>query len=207
MIPKELSQKINLMTTDLQITLFNFLLAGYCAFLSKVSNQQDFVIDSPFSTRDSEDHSKLIGWMTGVLVSRIKVEPGMSFKDLLFFCKKNIIESIDHIDYSLYWNHIRVEWNQVATQINLINNNTTIHQKSPHIGDQHYDSQDIYFDIAFTLTVFENGILAVCKYKTEAIHPSIISLFCEKFVDTLRMGIDFPENKIKNWNFDSYTGK
>uniref|UniRef100_UPI002622D670 condensation domain-containing protein n=1 Tax=uncultured Aquimarina sp. TaxID=575652 RepID=UPI002622D670 len=62
MLSKEMMDQIQMFITEMKISFFNFMLVSYGIFLSKISDQNDFVIDSPMSTRNNEDFSKIIGW-------------------------------------------------------------------------------------------------------------------------------------------------
>ncbi|MDR7132712.1 amino acid adenylation domain-containing protein [Algoriphagus sp. 4150] len=182
-VSEELLMGIQKISSDCKISVFNFMLAAYCTFLSRVSDQNDFIVDTPMSTRINQDFSKIIGWLTGTLVSRIKIEKTKSFGELLLLCQKQIVDSTDHIYYQEYGKHLKTDWDQIATQLNLVLDNSSF--ESRHLALGHHSMGKLYFDIAFVMVVFNDGILIDCNYKYEAIDPSAIEAVCGKFIDVL----------------------
>ena len=196
-ISKEISDQIQILTSELKISFFNFMLASYSVFLSKISDQNDFVIDSPTSTRTNEDFSKIIGCLHGILVSRIKVNNDVSFKELLLLSRNVIVEAMDHIYYQNITEELNVEW---SASLNVINDMNTAKGEIVDFEPYHYDIEYAYFDITFLVNVFENGIYVRCSHKNDAIDKSEISEICEKFVSVVKMAIGSPNIKMKYWN-------
>jgi acyl carrier protein len=124
-INKEILDQIQIVTSELKISLFNFMLASYSVFLNKISNQKEFFIDSPMSVRINHDSLKIIGWLMGSLVTRVTVHTDSTFRDLLFSCRNHIVEAVDHIFYQSFVNDLNLEWEQFATQLNLLNDLNT----------------------------------------------------------------------------------
>ncbi|WP_299311156.1 condensation domain-containing protein, partial [uncultured Aquimarina sp.] len=163
-------------------------------------DQNDFVIDSPMSTRNNEDFSKIIGWLTGILISRIKIDNEVSFKDLLFSSKNDIIEAMEHIYYQFFISQLNIEWDElISAQLNLINDISTAEGEIVDFKPYHYKVGHVSSDINFNVKVFENGITINCSYKNNVIDKSEISDLCEKFVMVLKNAISSSSIKMKYW--------
>ncbi|MBB6131814.1 amino acid adenylation domain-containing protein, partial [Mucilaginibacter lappiensis] len=207
MVPSEILEQILEVISGLKISLFNFLLTAYCVFLSKISDQDDFIIDTPVTTRNNEDFSKIVGMLTGVLISRVKVDPEKSFTDLLFSCRTIITEAMDHVFFQNFTlaldankdrEDVSIKWDQVlSAQLNIVEESNLEVEK---FESYHYSSAYAYSYINFNMRIVKNGILIDCTYKTEAINPLDISKICEGFITVLKTSINSPSIKLKTWN-------
>ncbi|MDO6434798.1 condensation domain-containing protein, partial [Flavitalea sp. BT771] len=207
-VSKDILDGMLILRQDIEISSFNFLLAAYCVFLNRISGQNDFVIDAPVSTRDNEDYSKIIGWLTGLLISRVKIDPEASFRDLLLTCRNIIIEAMDHIYYHTItygqWTMkdgliSPVLWDDlVAAQLNI--EDETMEKPMKDFAPCHFATGFASSDINFGINIFNNGLIVNCRYKTNAISPSEIAGICENFIIVLRMAIQSPDVKMKHWD-------
>ena len=203
MISAEILDQVLKLSSDLEISLYNFLLAVYCVFLRKISDQNDFVIDSPISTRNNEEFYKIIGWLSGVLISRVKVDDEMSFRNLFFICKNIIAEAMEHIYYqnitvglfkTINGEDVGIEWGQlVSAQLNVIEERD---REVKNFESSHYVSNYASSDINFNIIAVKNGMVVRCTYKIDAIDPMEISEICNSFVDILKIAVDSPNIKI-----------
>ena len=161
------------------------------------------------STRDNEDYSKIIGWLSGLLISRIKIDPEVSFRDLLLICKNTIIEAMNHILLPQYlfravdhekWSRFTALFGDdlVAAQLNIEEESMekSIMDFTPcHFVAMICRSSDINFGV----NILKNGLIVNCRYKTNAISPSEIAGICENFIGVLRAAIQFPDIKMEYW--------
>ncbi|WP_211319098.1 type I polyketide synthase [Mucilaginibacter oryzae] len=198
-IRADLLDQIHSSATEMGVSFFNFILAAYAVFLGRISDQHEFIIESPMSTRVNDDFSKIIGWLTGILLSRVKVREELSFRELVSICKNDMLEALEHIYYHTYEPHINVAWNDLATQLNIINDKNTASGLIDDFESQHFELVNIYFDISFNIRVLTNGISICCTYKTDLIAPSAISDVCQSFVNILKLATNEPDLKIGLW--------
>jgi amino acid adenylation domain-containing protein len=196
-VPKEILHKIHKRSAEMKVSFYNFMLASYSIFLSKVTFQNDFIIDSPMSTRSNEDHSKIIGWLTGTLVTRIKVNENSNFNELLNICSNAFIDAVDHIYYQDF---INPEWFHIATQLNVLNDFNTVEGRIEDLHSSHFEIDNVFFDITFIIEAFENGLLITCVYRRNFIDKSQISDVCEKFLKVLNLAINSPNDKFRGWS-------
>lgn len=196
-IPKETSNEIQNFTSECKISLFNFLLANYSILLSKLSNQNDFVFFSPISTRHNDDFLKIVGWVAGMLISRVKIEKNQTFRELLFHCRKVVAEAMDHIHYEDFPSDLDSEWEQLlSAQLNQRNDFDSANSDLLDNNPYHSDSQKPPLDINFNVQVYKNGIEIMCQYNREAISKSQISGVCNKYLEIIKANIASPDTKI-----------
>jgi len=206
-VSKEILEGMLILRKDLEISSFNFILAAYGVFLNRISGQNDFVIDTPVSTRDNEYYSKIIGWLSGVLVTRVKFDPEASFRDLLLTCKNIIIEAMGHIYYHTITHGLwtmkngvisPVLWDDlVAAQLNI--EEESMEKLITDFAPCHFVAGQASSDINFGVNILKNGLIVNCRYKTNAISPSEIAGICENFVIILRKAVQSPDIKMKYW--------
>jgi hypothetical protein len=199
-VPEDILRKIHKMSAEMKISFFNFILAAYSIFLSKVTYQKEFIIDSPMSIRSKEDHSKIIGWLTGTLVTRIKVDENAGFNDLLNLCTSAYIDAIDHIYYQFSaGDELKFKWFEETTQLNILNDVNTATGIIKNFQPEHFDKENVSFNISFLIEAFKNGLMVTCSYKRNFIDKRSISAICGKFLEVLSTAVDTPNVKIKDW--------
>ncbi len=82
-LPRQLSQKLNKLSKQNNVTLFMTLLAAYQVFLYRYSGQSDFGIGAPLANRHYKGSEPLIGLFINTVVMRSNLTPQQSFEALL----------------------------------------------------------------------------------------------------------------------------
>jgi amino acid adenylation domain-containing protein len=77
-------------------TLFMTLLAGWAAFLSRLSGQADLVVGTPVANRPTREVEDLIGFFVNTLAIRVRIEPGCTVGDLLAGVKAHTVAGFGH---------------------------------------------------------------------------------------------------------------
>ena len=88
-IAPDLMTKISNYATKNRISLFNFFVAIYSIYLSRVSNLDDFCIGTPVLNRSNFTEKNTCGMFINLLPLRIKIDSNISFEDFA----SNIAES------------------------------------------------------------------------------------------------------------------
>ncbi len=79
-------------------TLFMVLLAGFQAFLSRVSDAVDFAVGSPFANRDHRDLEGVVGPLLNTLVLRADLSGDPAFRELLRRVRESTIAAHERAD-------------------------------------------------------------------------------------------------------------
>jgi hypothetical protein len=199
-LPQDLMEQIHQTATALHVSFFNYLVAAYCVFMNKMSDQNDFIIDTPMSTRNSEELYPIVGWMVGCLVSRVKVNPEETFEDLAIACRNSMMDAMDHVYYQDFKEHLEKEWSDHVTQLNILNDKVTGTGVVDDFTPKHYEAHSLYFDFSFNVRVYKNGISFICQYRFDAIGKADIEEFCIEFVRLLKMTVQSPKSTIKSFD-------
>lgn len=90
----ELSSKIKHRCNEVGVTTFIMLQSLFSLLIARFSQQDDVVIGSPVSGRNTPELESMMGCFINSVVLRSKVEPEASFQDFLKTNKKMIVEAL-----------------------------------------------------------------------------------------------------------------
>jgi amino acid adenylation domain-containing protein len=79
-------------------TLYMALLASFAVLLERYTGQQDIVVGTPIANRLDAQLEDLIGFFVNSLVMRVRVNPALTFRELLGQVKQTTLDAYDHQD-------------------------------------------------------------------------------------------------------------
>ncbi|MBB6145126.1 amino acid adenylation domain-containing protein [Silvibacterium bohemicum] len=79
-------------------TLYMALLASFAVLLERYTGQQDIVVGTPIANRLDAQLEDLIGFFVNSLVMRVRVNPDLTFRELLGQVKQTTLDAYDHQD-------------------------------------------------------------------------------------------------------------
>ncbi|MEM9273748.1 MAG: amino acid adenylation domain-containing protein [Cyanobacteria bacterium P01_F01_bin.143] len=94
----ELTQKLNDLARESEVTLFMLLLAAYKILLSRYTGQDDIIVGVPIANRNRTEIEDLIGFFTNTLVLRSDLSNCPTFKQLLVQIKEITYSAYDNQD-------------------------------------------------------------------------------------------------------------
>jgi acyl carrier protein len=97
-LPAELTSGLKRVSRENQATLYMTLLAGFAVLMQRYSGQEDIVVGSPIANRQDERLEEMIGFFVNALVMRVRMKPGMSFRELLVEVRQTALEAYRHQD-------------------------------------------------------------------------------------------------------------
>ncbi|WP_438712815.1 amino acid adenylation domain-containing protein [Aquimarina muelleri] len=95
-LDKELSNSLDIICKEEEVTLFMLLLSAFKILLYKYSGQKDICVGSPIANRTREESEALIGFFVNTLALRNDLSGNPSFKDILQQVKENTLEAYEH---------------------------------------------------------------------------------------------------------------
>ncbi len=98
-ISTEIQSLLSAQCTAHNTTLFTMLVVAVNILIYQYTSQQDIVIGTPVSGRTHKDLSKVVGFFVNTLLLRTKIDPSMSFFELLQTTKEVVSTSLDNQDY------------------------------------------------------------------------------------------------------------
>ncbi|WP_418603968.1 non-ribosomal peptide synthetase [Hwangdonia sp.] len=87
------SSNLLALAKQLETTPYVLMLSIYYVFLYRYSGQKDILIGSPITNRDLKELENIIGFFIDTIVLRTRVDPSMSFKDLVIKVRENTLEA------------------------------------------------------------------------------------------------------------------
>jgi amino acid adenylation domain-containing protein len=97
--PLELSQKINQLCREKQVTPFMLLLAVFQILLYRYSNQEDLIVATTVSNRKKLELENIIGAFANNILLRAKFKDDLNFTDFLQQIKQTTISAYAHQDF------------------------------------------------------------------------------------------------------------
>ena len=98
-IDRELTSKLNKLSSKLEVTLYMVLVSAFNILLSKYSQQEDVVVGVPTTLRPHKDVENLIGMFVNTLPLKTHVQRESTFDTLLKSVKENILNAFEHQEY------------------------------------------------------------------------------------------------------------
>jgi len=82
-LPATLTEELHRLSRREGATIFMTLLAAYAVLLSRYADQRDVVVGTPIANRRQSELEDLIGFFANTLALRVKVDSGLTFRELL----------------------------------------------------------------------------------------------------------------------------
>ncbi|WDV47158.1 amino acid adenylation domain-containing protein [Clostridiaceae bacterium M8S5] len=98
-IKGRLTKALKEYTKENKLTMYMVLLGAFNILLSKYSRQDDIVVGTPISIRQSEDLKNVIGMFANTLVMRNKPSRGKTIKEFMAEVKENSLNAYANRDY------------------------------------------------------------------------------------------------------------
>lgn len=89
---------IKALTSSQELTLFMTLFSAFAVLLYRLTGQKDILVGTPIAGRKGAEVENLIGLFVNTLVLRARIEPEMSFVQLLSDIKRMTLEAFEHQD-------------------------------------------------------------------------------------------------------------
>ncbi|MBL4709775.1 MAG: hypothetical protein JKY48_15180 [Flavobacteriales bacterium] len=91
-----LSKQLNELSKERNTTPYVLFLTAYKVFLSKYCKQNDILVASPFSNRDTKELEKIIGFFNETVVLRTQIQSDITFIELVESVKQSTFEALEH---------------------------------------------------------------------------------------------------------------
>jgi non-ribosomal peptide synthetase component F len=98
-IDKDKVKRLDAIRRDTEITMFMLMFAIYNILLSKLTGQDDIIIGTFLSGRDSAYIENVIGMYVKTLALRSYMKENLTFKEFLIAIRNNVLEAFRNQDY------------------------------------------------------------------------------------------------------------
>jgi amino acid adenylation domain-containing protein len=98
-VPAELTQILNAVARQNNVTLSTVMLSVFNIFLSQLTGQTDMLVASSIANRVNPDIEKLIGFFVNMLIIRCDLSRDLSFEEFLLEVHQAQLEAFEHQGY------------------------------------------------------------------------------------------------------------
>ena len=211
-IPKAKMKMINEYCSKNKLTVFNFLMAIYSVYISKIIGSDDFSIGTPILNRTNFKEKNIIGMFVNVVPFKVKVEQSADFISFASNLSKDTVSLLRHqkYPYQMLLEDLRKKDSSIPNLYNVVlsyqltkANNETEYKYSTRWAFNKNVTDDMTIQF---LDLDEQGILTVCydfkklKYSNEYVknmHSRILEMI-NKVLETENICVKDIEIITKN---------
>ncbi|WP_426752486.1 amino acid adenylation domain-containing protein [Myxococcus sp. Y35] len=172
---KALSEAIETLSLRTGGTSFMVLLAGFAAYLSRITGQDDIVIGTPVANRDRAELESLIGFFVGTVPLRVDLSENPTFEELIARVRAVALDAYAYQDVPLekIVEALGVERNLSHAplfQVMLMLQNTPEGRLSlPGLSLEPIDltGQSAKFDLTLSFEPTSHGLAGAIEYSTD----------------------------------------
>lgn len=202
----ELSQKIQALTRQENVTLFMILLAGLQTLLYRYTNQNDIVVGTDIANRNQSKTELLIGFFINLLVLRTDMRGNPSFRELLQRVREVTLQAYAYQDlpFEKLVEELRPEGGLQQNplfQVLFVLQNTPIPEielSNLTLHPLEIEDGQSKFDLALFAVETEEKISLGWKYKTDLFDTDAIARMSSNFISLLNNIVTQPDTKINS---------
>jgi hypothetical protein len=62
---------------------------------------------------------------------------------------------------------------------------------------KHHEAPNLYFDFAFNIRVYKNGMSFICQYKFDSLGKADVAMFCQELVEIMKTAAQAPGTTVR----------
>ncbi len=196
------------------VTLYMTLLAGWQALLARVSGQEDVIVGSPFANRLRSEHRAMVGLFVNMLAMRTRVEPGMSWRELLARVRETALGAFSNQE--LPFEHVvraidperDLARNPIFQVVFVLQNSplpdvrmgeltlSPIEIPGLSAGSLNIESGTTRFDLEFHLWDRPEGLIGMLVYDTDLFEGATVDRLLRQYVRLLEAALAEPDRPL-----------
>ncbi len=200
----ELTDKINQMAMEENVTLYMILLDLFNILLSKYSGQEDIIVGSPISGRNYAEVDSIIGMFVNTLAMRNYPEGEKSFTQFLAEIKENSLQAYQNQDYPFEMlieeiNVIRDLSRNALFDVMFALENMDDYQitiDNLNFISKQLNNQTAKFDMSLSAVERNKEIVCSLEYSTELFKKETIERLEKHFVNVVKEVILNPDIRL-----------
>ncbi|MEH2026360.1 non-ribosomal peptide synthetase [Nostoc sp.] len=206
LIPKSLTDALNVLSRQEGTTLFMTLLAAFQTLLFRYTGQEDILVGAPISNRHRSELEGLIGFLLNTLVLRTNLSDSPSFRQLLGRVREVALWGYTYQDlpFEKLVDALQIErdLNQnplISVMFNLQNTpRPKLTVPGLTMNRLEIDNGTSKFDLYLELRETAAGISGNLEYNTDLFKAETIALMVENFSTLLQSIVSNPDQTISN---------
>ncbi|WP_445628037.1 amino acid adenylation domain-containing protein [Nostoc sp. DSM 114167] len=205
-IPKSLTDALNVLSRQESTTLFMTLLAAFQTLLFRYTGQEDILVGAPISDRHRSELERLIGFLLNTLVLRTNLSGSPSFRQLLGRVREVALSGYTHQDlpFEKLVDGLQIKrdlkQNPLISVMFHLQNTPRPQLTVPELtmNRLEIDNGTSKFDLYLELRETAAGISGNLEYSTDLFKAETIALMIEHFSTLLQSIVSNPDQTISN---------
>ncbi|HEY9810874.1 MAG TPA: amino acid adenylation domain-containing protein [Halomicronema sp.] len=214
-LSKQLSEALNNLSRQENVTLFMTLLAALQTLLYRYTNQEDIVVGTDLANRTQVETEALIGFFVNILVLRTNMRGNPTFRQLLNQVREVTLKAYAHQDlpFDKLVEELRPDRSLNQTplfQVLFVMQNApmpTLELAGLTLMPMEIDSGTAKFDLAFFVTETEGIITGTWKYNSDLFDAETIAQISNRFETLLNSIVTQPDSRLNSLEILTETEK
>ncbi|MEH2057529.1 MAG: amino acid adenylation domain-containing protein [Nostoc sp.] len=214
LIPKSVTDALNVLSRQEGATLFMTLLAAFQTLLFRYTGQEDILVAAPISNRHRSELEGLIGFLLNTLVLRTNLSDSPSFRQLLVRVREVALWGYSYQDlpFEKLVDALQIErdlnQNPLISVMFHLQNTPKPQLTVPGLtmNRLEIDNGTSKFDLYLELRETAAGISGNLEYNTDLFKAETIALMVENFSTLLQSIVSNPDQTISNFPLLSFPG-
>ncbi|MEG5063351.1 amino acid adenylation domain-containing protein [Microcoleus sp. B3-A4] len=202
----QVSQALNALSRQQNVTLFMSLLAALQTLLYRYTNQEDIVVGTDLANRTQVETEALIGFFVNILVLRTDMRGNPTFRQLLDRVREVTLKAYTHQDlpFDKLVEELRPDRSLNQTplfQVLFVMQNMpmpALELGGLTLTPLEQDSGIAKFDLVLFVGETEQGIAGTWKYNTDLFDAAAIEQMSSRFQTLLNSIVAQPETRLNN---------
>ncbi|MEG4485051.1 amino acid adenylation domain-containing protein [Microcoleus sp. D2_18a_B4] len=200
----QLSEALNALSRQQNVTLFMTLLAALQTLLYRYTNQEDIVVGTDLANRTQVETEALIGFFVNILVLRTDMRGNPTFRQLLDRVREVTLKAYTHQDlpFDKLVEELRPDRSLSQTplfQVLFVMQNApmpTLEMAGLTLMPVAIDSGTAKFDLALFVSETETGIVGSWKYNSDLFDRDTIAQMSNRFETLLGSIVAQPDSRL-----------
>ncbi len=198
----KLLERIKILGSEQQATLFMMLETAFMALLHRYSGQDDIVVGTPISGRTHSETEKIIGLFLNTVLLRAKFGDRENFLSLLRQVRERALGAYAHPDVPFERLVAELEPERDASRMPLfqvmfiLQNSEGVSRASKVSGNRTLETGTSKFDLSLILSENEKGIEGLIEYSTDLFEAPTIRRLAGYYERLLEAIVANPERSI-----------
>ena len=201
-LPKYLTEALNALSRQQEMSLFVILFAAFNLLLYQYSGQEDLIVCAPVSGRHRVETKKLIGYFSNLLPIRISLEQNPSFLELLARVSQVSLQVFEHqeMPLQLLAEALHLPGPVLSQVMFALQNVPSRPLEFAGISVTPLDIEEgiANFDLSLSIKTQADGLAAVLRYKTEMFQETTMTQFLARFQELLESLMIDPKQRVSD---------
>jgi amino acid adenylation domain-containing protein len=195
LLPPEEAEALRALAVKSGATLFHLTFAAYAVLLHRMSGQPELLVGTPVRARTRPEFEGLIGPFLNTLALRVKVEPAMTFGELVAQVRERTLDAFSHQELPLE------TLGQDAPVLRTFFSLQDARKRSPELGGMELSQQHVHppaaaGDLMLWMMDSRRGLFAMMNFRADLFEGSTVQAMLASLRALLSAGARAPQTPL-----------